>query len=173
MLLQVLGLQLSKYSLHDHDVLVTHFEGVHSQKVPWETTEESVLWSALSHVNFSSPQFPYQNERIGLGLPNPYFSVSSLLGQWGICNCWTNREREVLSGHPRPGAGLVGLHMFCLLIFTCKPGFNQGKSIAVVAQWSLDSNPHLRNFKAFSSRVLRENRRPAKQIETQQILSSV
>lgn len=79
----------------------------------------------------------------------------------------------MLSGHPKPGVGLVGLHMFCLLIFTCKPGFNQGKSIAMVVQWNLDSNPHLPNFKAFSSRVLRENRRPEKQIETQQILSSV
>lgn len=84
-----------------------------------------------------------------------------------------NWKREVLSGHSESGAGLVGLHMFCLLIFTWKPGFNQGKSIAMVAQWSLDSSPHLPNFKAFSSRVLRENRRPEEQTETQQILSRV
>lgn len=46
------------------------------------------------------------------------------------------------------------LHMFSLIIFTCKLGFSQGKLITMVAQWSLDSNPHLPNFKAFPRRCL-------------------
>lgn len=67
----------------------------------------------------------------------------------------------MLSAHSKSGVGLAGLYMFSLIIFTCKLGFNQGKLIIMVAQGSLDSNPHLPDFKAFSSGLLcfKRNRR--------------
>lgn len=48
------------WNLHDSDVLVLYSEGVHIQKGQRRQPEESVLWSGLSHVNFSGSQFPYQ-----------------------------------------------------------------------------------------------------------------
>lgn len=72
----------------------------------------------------------------------------------------------MLCAHSKSGAGLVGLHIFSVISLIYKLGFSQGWWIAMVAQWNLDSNLHLPDFKAYCTRLLhfRGNRSSEEQI---------